>query len=252
MSSTIQVKTAVKALEIIEVIDELNGCVIEEVMEAMDMAKSTTYDHLLTLRNLGYVIKTGEEYYLSTKFLELGEKRRRRMRIYQSSRPEIEKLAEKTGEHAGLTIEENDVGVLLALETGEDALQLSFHAGKRFPLPVTAPGKAILANLPEERTESILAEYGIPAATRNTITDHAHFSEELKTIREQGYAIDNEEHVLGVRAISVPVICQGEVLGAITIGGPVQRLTDERMANKFPPMILEAANVIEVNYIHSE
>lgn len=235
----------------LEIIDDLQGGTLGEITEAAALPKSTTHDYLQTLRQLGYLIAEDGEYNLSTKFLELGEKRRRRMEIYQPARPEIERLAHETGEHASLLVEENGVGVLLDHEAGDDALRLDLFVGQRYPLPVTAPGKAILAHLSAERTASILDECEIPAATQNTITDRDRLYRELEDIREKGYAVDDEEHVQGVRAVSTPIICRKTVLGAITIGGPVQRLTDDRIADELPTKLRESANIIEVNYVHS-
>lgn len=251
MSHSVQVKTAGKTVRILEVIHEIAGGTLGEISEAMAMPESTTHDYLRTLRQLGYVVEDDGEYALSTKFLELGEKRRRRMKIYRSARPEIERLAEESGEHASLLIEENGAGVLLDYEAGNDALHLDLVVGERYPLPVTAPGKAILAHFSAERTASILDEHEIPAATQNTITDRDRLYRELEDIREKEYAVDDEEHIEGVRAVSTPIICRNTVVGAITIGGPVQRLTDERIADELPTKLRESANIIEVNYIHS-
>lgn len=251
MSHGIRVKTAKKTLELIETIGRLDGATFSEIMEEMGMPKSTVHDYLHTLLELGYIIEEDEQYYLATKFLKLGEKRRRRMKIFQSARPEIRKLAEETGEHASLMIEENGIGILLDTATGEHALQLKVHPGQRLPLSTTAPGKVILAHLPEERVAEILDEHGTPAATPNSITDRETLYDELETIREQGYATAHEERVEGVRSIAVPIICHGTVRGAISVGGPVQRLTDDRMNDELPTLLLETANVIEVNYSHA-
>lgn len=251
MSHSVQVKTAGKTVRILEAIHEIAGGTLGEISEAMAMPESTTHDYLQTLSQLGYVVEDDGEYVLSTKFLELGEKRRRRMKIYRSARPEIERLAKETGEHASLLIEENGAGVLLDYEAGNDALQLDLVVGERYPLPVTAPGKAILAHLSAERTASILDEQEIPAATQNTITDRDRLYRELEDIREKKYAVDDEEHIQGVRAVSTPIICRNTVVGAITIGGPVRRLTDERITDELPTKLRESANIIEVNYIHS-
>ncbi|MFC6719793.1 IclR family transcriptional regulator [Natrialbaceae archaeon GCM10025810] len=251
MTQDVPVKTAKKTLELIETIDHLNGASFMEVMNEMKMPKSTVHDYLQTLLELGYVIEEGGQYYLGTKFLELGERRRRRMKIYQAAEPEIQKLATETGEHSSLMIEENGIGVLLATATGEHALQLEVYPGQRLPLSTSAPGKAILAHLPEEQVEEILDEHGTPAVTPNSITNREVLYEEFRTIRDRGYATDHGERVEGVRAIAVPIISNGTVHGAVGIGGPVQRLTDDRMADELPTLLLETANVIEVNYKYS-
>lgn len=251
MAQDVPVKTAKKTLELIETIGRLDGATFADVMTEMSMPKSTAHDYLQTLLELGYIIEENDRYYLATKFMELGEKRRRRMKIYRSARPEIRKLAEETGEHASLMIEENGVGVLLDTAVGEHALQLEVFPGQRLPLTTTAPGKVILAYLPDERVETILDERGIPAPTPNSITDRDRLYDELEQIRDQRYATDHEERIEGVRSIAVPILCGNTIRGAISVGGPVQRLTDDRMAEELPTMLLETANVVEVNYVHA-
>lgn len=251
MAQSVPVKTAQKTLELIETIGRLDGATFADVMNEMSMPKSSAHDYLQTLLELGYIVEEDGQYFLATKFMELGEKRRRRMKIYRSAHPEIQKLAETTGEHASLMIEENGLGVLLDTAVGEHALQLEVFPGQRLPLTTAAPGKAILAYLPDEYVETILDEHGIPAVTESSITGRDELYDELAAIREQGYATDHGERIEGVRSIGVPIICGDTVRGAISIGGPVQRLTDDRIADELPTMLLETANVVEVNYIHS-
>lgn len=251
MAKDVPVKTAKKTLDLIETIGRLGGATFSDVMNEMSMPKSTAHDYLHTLLDLGYIIEENGQYFLATKFLELGENRRRRMKIYRSAQPEIRRLADQTGEHASLMIEENGTGILLDTAVGEHALQLEVFPGQRMPLSTTAAGKVILAYLSDEYVETTLNQRGTPAPTQSSITDREELYDELEEIREQRYATDHEERIEGVRSIGVPIICGGTIRGAISIGGPVQRLTDDRIANELPTMLLETANVIEVNFTHS-
>lgn len=265
MSNTVPVKTARKTLELLETIGRHDGADFSQLLSETEMSKSSMYDYLQTLEELGYVIEVNGNHHLASKFLELGEKRRRKMAIYRSARPELQKLAEETGEHASLMIEEHGYGVLLDCISGKNALQLDLFPGQRYPLPATAPGKAILAHLPDHRINIILEayselpereiesdfeKYNLPTAPKNNLPEQGELRNELDVIREQGFATDCEEHVEGVRAIAAPVICSRRIHGAITIGGPAQRLTDSWMTDELPTMLLEAANVVEVNYAH--
>ncbi|MFC6719852.1 IclR family transcriptional regulator [Natrialbaceae archaeon GCM10025810] len=251
MGQGVSVNTAKRTLDLLEHVGRCDGVTFSEVMEAMEMPKSTAHDYLQTLLMLGYLIESDGKYYLSTKFLELGEQRRRDMAVYKAARPNIRKLARETGEHSTLMIEENGYGVLLDAATGDEAVSLNVRPGQRLPLTTTAPGKAILAHLPDQRIDDILDERGLPVATSNTIIDREDLLDDLETIEQRGYALDLEEQVEGVRSIGVPLVVRGTVVGAIGLGGPVRRFSDERLADEFPELLLEAANVIEVNYMHS-
>lgn len=252
MSVKIPIKTTKTVFNIIEALVELNGATVSELTEELNKPTSTVHDHLQTLDHLGFVVQKGREYHISARFLELGSRRRRNMDIYQETKPELHRLAEETGEHASLMIEENGLGVLLYTAQGENAVHVPTYAGARSKLHMTAPGKAIMAHLPDERVEKSIDRYGLTAMTKNTITDGGELQEEFQRIRDKGYAVDNQELFEGMRAIGAPLLDQdNQVLGAISVYGPVNRIDDGRFKEDIPQNILEAANVIEVNLNYS-
>jgi DNA-binding IclR family transcriptional regulator len=215
----------------------------------LDRPKSTIHDHLRTLEQLGYIIKEGEEYRPSTKLLELGARSRNQMEIYKQAKKEINSLAEETGEHSSLVVEENGRGVLLHTARGDKAVEVDTHSGMRIRLHTTAPGKAILAYLRRERVETIIDEHGLPAMTNRTITERAALFENLETIRERGYALDREERIEGMRAVAAPVLSRDDdVLGAVSIYGPTNRIAEMGFEDTLPKQLLRTANIIEINY----
>ncbi|WP_435361871.1 IclR family transcriptional regulator [Haloarchaeobius sp. DFWS5] len=245
------VKTAENTFRVVEALESLESAGLAEVVEYLDMPRSTVHDHVRTLELLGYVVKRDETYSLGTRFLEIGDGSRSRMPIYRHARTEVEGLAAETGEHASLMIEENGLGVLLYVAKGENAVNIGAYAGMRMPLSTTAPGKAILAHLPQKSRERYLDRHGLPPVTEQTVTDSDVLLEQLNEIHERGYATDYEERIDGVCAVSVP-ICRGETVeGAITVGGPTNRMNGETIEAELPRMLLRAANVIEVNLTYS-
>lgn len=252
MSVEVPIKTTTTVFDIIETLVELDGATVSELTDALDRPTSTVHDHLQTLERLGFVVHDNLEYHISARFLELGARRRKNMDLYSVAKPELHHLAEETGEHASVMIEENALGVLLYTAKGDNAVQVDAYSGARAKLHTTAPGKAILAHLPEPRVEEIIDAYGLTAMTRNTITDRNALETELEDIRERGYAVDRQEIFEGMRAIAAPILSQSNsVVGAISIYGPVNRLTDDRFEDDIPQIVLEAANVIEVNLNYS-
>lgn len=251
MSKTVPVKTATRIAEIVEALLELEHASLSELARHLDLADSTLHDHLTTLESLGYVVRDDKEYRVSLRFLEVGEKVRNQLSVYQVADPEVSKLADETGEHASLMIEENGMGVILVIAKGTDAVNLDAYAGRRVVLTANAPGKAILAHLPERRVERIIDQQGLPEYTEHTITEREDLFEELAAIRERGYATDTEELVEGVKAISVPVISRNRVQGALTVGGPAHRMEGELFEEELPNLLLRASNVVELNLTHS-
>jgi DNA-binding IclR family transcriptional regulator len=182
-----------------------------------------------------------------TKFLEIGERVRRQHELYQAGQSEIKNLALETGEHAGLMIEENGIGVLLYVEKGDKAVDLQAWSGRRIELPTNAAGKTILAHLPAERVHEILDEHGMPAYTPNTITDRDTLMEELADIRNRGYGTETGELVEGVRALAAPVISHGQIKGSVAVGGPGNRMRGDRFETELPDKLLRASNVVELD-----
>lgn len=247
MTSDVPIKTARTTLEVVETLLELDGATFSEVAEKMEMPKSTLHDYLHTLEVIGVVIHREQEYRVGTWFLNVGHQVRHQRPVYEYSRREVDKLAEQTGEHASLMIEESGKGVLLHIAKGADAVDLNAWAGRRIPLSAQAPGKAILAHYPEERVDTIIDEHGLPQFTEKTITDRETLAAELELIRERGYAIDNEELIDGVKAISTPVFDRGTIAGAVTVGGPANRMRGEWFDEELPDLLLQSSNVIELN-----
>jgi DNA-binding IclR family transcriptional regulator len=202
----------------------------------------------MTLCEEGYVTKTGDEYRIGLKFLEIGGYTRKSMELYQVAEPEVKALAEETGELANLLIEEQGMGVYLMRSKGDRAVDLDTYAGLRTYLHTTALGKAILANLPESQIEEIVDRHGLEQETPNSIGTREELDETLETVRERGYAIDDGERLEGLRCIAAPVKQPpDDVLGAISISAPASRVSDEDLTGELAEVVLSAANVIELN-----
>ncbi|MFC6823697.1 IclR family transcriptional regulator [Halopelagius fulvigenes] len=240
------------SLRILEALKEKGNAGVTELANELDLPKSTVYSHLRTLREHEYVDWHDETYCIGLKFLDFGEHTRDRMRIYDVAKPEVEALAEETGELANLLVEEHGEGVYLLRSKGDQAVNLDTHAGMRVGLHCTSLGKAILAHLPEERVDEIVDRWGLPAQTANTVSTREELDEELAAIRERGYATDNGERLSGLRCVAAPVTDpDGRAIGAVSVSGPTSRMKDEAFESEIPERVRSAANVIELNLTYS-
>jgi IclR family acetate operon transcriptional repressor len=107
--------------------------------------------------------------------------------------------------------------------------------GKRLPLHSTAVGKVLLAHQPDELVRNVVRGAPLAATTPNTIMDLGRLSEELKRVRQTGYAVDLEEHEEGVRCLAAPVFSpDGRILAAMSLSGPASRLGSERLEVLIP------------------
>lgn len=236
-----------RAFALIDELSENSGGRVSELAERVDMPVSTVHDYLQSLVATGYVVKEEQEYRTTTRFLEVGHRQRHRLEVFKAVRDELETTAEETGEHVTLMIEEADQAVIVAVQEGPDAVNLFAYPGARMPLHATAPGKALLAHMPEERVEEIIDSRGLVAITSHTITDPGVLFEQLERIREQGYATDEGERIAGMVCIAAPILDKNDrVRGAICVCGPQSRI-DQSRQQEIADVIQRAANVTQVN-----
>jgi IclR family acetate operon transcriptional repressor len=253
---TKQAKHAVKSVEtgfrIFDALKDLNGAGVSELATHLDIPKSTVHNYLSTLVQEEYVVKEGSSYRVGIRSLEYGAYARVQLDIYGIAKPEVDELAETTGELANLMVEEHGRGSYLHRARGNKAVQVEAHVGTRVPLHSTGLGKAILAHLPRERVDEIVERHGLPASTPNTITDREELDDELAQIREEGVALDDGERITGLRCVAAPILSKKDrILGAISVSGPSNRIRDERFTEVLPNRVLEIVNVIELNVTYS-
>lgn len=245
------VKTTQTTFRVIEALKTLDGATVSELADHLDLAKSSAHNYLRTLEYEGYLVKQEDEYEVGLRFLDLGAYARTREPLYSVAKPELETLAEQTGEHANLLVEEHGLGVFLLRKQGERAVSIDSHVGQNIHLHTTALGKTILAYLSEERRDAILNQHGLAARTPRTITNRDALETELMEIRQEGVAHDREERIKGLCCVAVPLLDDERTIGAVSVSGPVSRMDRTRINEDILPQLRHAANIIELDQAHS-
>ncbi|AXR79939.1 IclR family transcriptional regulator [Natrarchaeobaculum sulfurireducens] len=244
-------ETVARACDVIEALETLDGAGVTEVAEQVGISKSSAHSYLGTLQEKQLVVKHGDQYHLSLEFLYLGNSVRHRHVLFRHGRAHIDHLAEESGEYAHLMCEQHGLERNIYKAAGENAVGDDYHTIKEQKadlLHFTSTGKAVLAYLPSARVEEIVDQYGLVEKTANTITNKTALFDELERIRKHGYAVNDEEEVMGIRAIGAPIQTpNGSVLGALSVSGPTSRLNGDFFTETLPTLITERANVIEAN-----
>lgn len=241
-----------KTITILEALKRSDGAGVTELSTQLALSKGAIHNHLSTLEEEGFVVNEGGEYELGLRFFELGEYTKNRLDVLPHARPEVDKIAEETGEITTLMVEENGRGIYVYQASGSNALSLDTQTGVRVYLHNCALGKAVLAFLPESRVEEIIAQHGLPAATSNTITDAEELFAEFEEIRDREVAYDREERAEGVNCVAAPIRRNtGEVLGSISVAGPKSRITGDLLHSDLPDMLRNSASVIGINTSYS-
>jgi IclR family KDG regulon transcriptional repressor len=207
------------------------GLGVSELARGLNMAKSTVHGMTSALEEVGAVMRDPQtkRYKLGFTLLEIGRSAYSRIDLETSARPIMEDLMEKTQTSVFLGILNWDhVTVLDIVESRQD-LKITAPVGTTMPLFAGAVGKVFLASLDTEQAAKIVNSKGMPQFTENSIVDSELYYQELKRVRQKGYAVDDEEYILGVRAVAAPIKGLGQLKSAIWVVGFKASLDEKRM-----------------------
>lgn len=243
---TVKLQSVQRVSEIIDLIQSEGPMGTTEVTDELDVPTSTAHDYLSSLHDLDYLVKTNGKYDLGLRLLDHGIAARERHPIAELGRSTIEQLAATTGEAAWLVTEEHGYGVYLDYALGEHAVQTYARIGTRSPLHFLASGKSILAHLPEERITEIVERHSLEQRTDHTVGSLEELFDELEATRKRGYAMNDEEAIKGTRAVGTAIVVDDTVVGAISVVGPANRMTDRQLEQGIVDHVLGAANELEL------
>ena len=203
-----------------------------DIARKLGLPVPTTHRILTALSRLGYVSQHEEtrRFRLGLAALTLGERARAVADLRPVAIGPLRRLSEATGETALLTVltPERDRGVCLERVETSQPLRLSVQPGRQLPLHAGASQKALLAFMPDEDIDRVLAQ-PLERFCRSTITGQAALRRELTTIKARGWAGSYEETNVGVWGVAVPVLSSSDVVCAVGIAGPSARLSAQRV-----------------------
>jgi IclR family KDG regulon transcriptional repressor len=238
-----------KALSLLEAFSpEQPQITLSELARRIGSHKSSAFRLLATLEAHGFVekIPVGHGYRLGWKLAELTGRLLARYELRELAAPQMEQLAEKTGEIVHLSILDGSEIVYLEKKGRSQPLTVSTPIGGRSPAHASAMGKALLAGLDEVELERTLAGSRLQRFTPTTITDRRRLIRELAAIRSQGYALDNEETFPGIRCVAAPLRDRvGRVVAALSVTAPAQRMGVRRQAKIRKEVVYTATLISE-------
>ena len=218
---------------------------ITELARRMKLAKSTVHRLTSTLVAEGFLEKNvvNDRYRLGLSLFALGTLVRRRMDISSEALPYLHELRDGTHETVHLAVlERTDIMYLFNLES-QQAIGMRSYLGLRKPAFCTAEGRAILAFGPPALLAQVIQQ-GAPSSLPLTSVQAKALYKVLQEVRQQGFAIDDEESDTGMRGLAAPVWdASGTVIAAVGLAGPVQRLSKKTLRS-FVPQVAVAAQAI--------
>lgn len=219
-SSSIAVERALAILETIA--DRDNGLTNAEISRKLGIPKSSASYILRVLERRGYLRRDGEtnKYRLGLRVLSLSRGALDGLDIRGISHPAIQQLVERSHLTAHLAILDQGEAVYIEKVEAPGFVRMNTWVGRHMPIHCTSVGKALVAWLPESEVKALIKERGMHKRTPKTIVVWSRYLQELARVREQGYAVDDEENNNGVRCIAAPIFdSPGHVVASIGVSG---------------------------------
>jgi IclR family transcriptional regulator, acetate operon repressor len=245
-----QVQSLVRALTLLNRIAESpdDGATLTDLAQQVGLPASTAHRLLTTLEQERYVRfnNEGRMWTVGVQAFVSGCAFTKTRSLVGLARAHLRHLMEDSGETVNLAIQDDGEAVYLAQVECRQIMRVFARPGTRVPLHCSAVGKAILSATSDKTLSKILHKRGMPRLTVKTITTPSSLRAELERVRTVGYAVDDEEHAVGLRCIAAPVFDEtGDVIAAVSTSGPMARILEDRIA-QLGALVLEAARVISV------
>ncbi|GAA2140911.1 IclR family transcriptional regulator [Nocardioides koreensis] len=238
------VQSVDRALTILEVLARIGEAGVTEVAAELGVHKSTAFRLVTTLEAHRLVEQTAErgKYRLGVGILRLAGATTARLDLVQEARPVCRQLAADTGETVNIAVLSESSALYLDQVAGSSALQPHNWVGQHIPLHATSNGKVLLSGLDDAALDGVLG--GLSRYTAVTITQKSRLREEVKLVREQGYAVAVDELEVGLTAAAAPIRnAHGDVIASLSVSGPTFRLTSERVEGVIPLLVDAALEV---------
>jgi DNA-binding IclR family transcriptional regulator len=204
---------------------------VSTIARDLNIAKSTVHGLTQALEEVGAVIRDPhtKRYKLGFALLEVGRQAYTQIDLKTLTRPIMDELMEKTRTSVFVgTLNLNRIIVLDIVEARQD-LKITAPVGTTMSLFAGAVGKVFLAAMAPEESKRIISTEGLPRFTQKTIVEPDRYFQELQKVQSQGYALDDEEYILGVRAASAPITGLGYLKSALWVVGFKAGLDNERI-----------------------
>lgn len=217
---------------------------VSELARRLGLTKNQVYRLLRTLERHDLVEQEpgDRRYRLGPGMLALGATARERMSLVRAARPVMDHLAGVTGESVHLIERHGLAAVVVDVRESAKPVRLTAQVGGRYPLHAGACPQAILAFLPAEQQEQVLAQLpALPRYTPRTVLDPDRLRQVLAAVREQGFAVSDEDVDVGARGVGAPIFDgSGYPTGAISVAGPSFRLPDG-VVERYGALVKQAA-----------
>lgn len=218
------------------------------VAAATGLARPTARRILLTLAELGYVRQAGGGFELTPRVLELGMSYVLSRNLWDIARPHMEALVAKTHESSSIAQLDGSDIVYVARVAVPKIIALAVTIGTRFPAMQTSLGKVLLAGLPPEQVDAVLAQPSRSGITARWQPGQAEREAALREVRARGWSLTDEQLALGIRSVAAPLRDgHGSVIAAMNVTVHAAETPVEVLTGEYLPLLLATAGAISAD-----
>jgi IclR family pca regulon transcriptional regulator len=218
---------------------------LSEVARATGLSRASARRLVLTMEQLGYVREEGGRYALTPRVLELGYAFLSSLGMPDLALPYLERLAETVQESTSVAVLDDTDIVYVARVPANRVLTISVGLGTRFPAVQTSLGRVMIAHRTDEEIEDLWNRSGRPMTTENTVANLSELKSRLAEVREQGWALNDQELETGVRSLAAPIRNgAGKVVAGVNVTAHASRNSVEGLVSEFLPELLTTADDI--------
>jgi IclR family pca regulon transcriptional regulator len=235
-----------KGLAIVEAFSAHPVMSVADAARAAGATRASARRCLITLTELGYVEHSGREFRPLTRLRRLGGVASRRDRLAQLAQPLLSRARDELAESVSLAVLDDDDGALfIARAEAEHIVSTGVRVGARLPAYCSATGRVLLSQFPDQEVLRRIGRKPLPRRTSHTLTKPSEVLAEVRSVREKGYAVSDEELELGLRALAVPVIgANHEIIGAVSVSAASARVRSADLRRRFVPVLRSFATML--------
>lgn len=244
-----QVQSLTRGLTLLELIADSHGSVaLTELAQQAGLPNSTTHRLLSTMQQQGFVRQVGDLglWTIGAHAFVVGSSFLQSRNLLALVHPVLRSLMEQSGETVNLAVLDlsDHQAVIIDQVQCTQLMRMSAPIGGKLPMHASGAGKAFLAHLGDEQVTALLHQKGLHYYTPKTLMSPQSLKENLELVRKAGFSFDDEEHALGLRCVAAPIYDEhGEAFAALSISGPIARMTDDRITELGALVIREARQV---------
>lgn len=238
-----------RGLMILNALAKEGEATLTELSMKVGLPASSVHRLLMTLEKHGFsdFHEESQQWTIGVEAFRVGSTFLQRAKVVEAGREVMRALLDETGETVNIAIaDQGDVVFVSQVETHQP-IRAFFRLGTRGHMHASGIGKALMAEMSKDQVEQLLVRKGLPEFTPTTITSPDRLFAELAKIKQQGWALDDEERTRGMRCVASAIYNEfGEAIAGVSVSGPTVRMTDNEVARVWPKVQTAAAQITEL------